>query len=60
MRQFYKFFYLTFMCRSACFGRLHANHQEFTTVLTASGCTLERGGSSVVGRCLAGYITVPR
>jgi len=35
-------------------GRLHAHHQEHTTALTASGFTLERGGSSVVGRGLAG------
>jgi hypothetical protein len=40
------------MCRSTCFGRLHAHHQELTTALTASGFTLERGGSSVVGRGL--------
>jgi len=38
---------------STCFGRLHAHHQELTTALTASGFTLERGGSSVVGRGLA-------
>ena len=38
------------MCRSTCFGRLHAHHQELITGLTASGFTLERGGSSVVGR----------
>jgi hypothetical protein len=25
------------MCRSTCFGRLHAHHQELTTALTASG-----------------------
>ena len=55
MQQFHKFFYLTFMCRSTCFGRLHAHHQEFTPSLAASGFTLERGGSSVVGRGLAGY-----
>jgi len=42
------------MCRSTCFGRLHTHHQEVTTALTASGFTLERGGSSVVGRGLAG------
>jgi len=35
------------------FGRLRAHHQELTTALTASGFTLERGGSSVVGRGLA-------
>jgi hypothetical protein len=56
MQQFHKFiYYLTFMCRSTCFGRLHAHHQEITTSLTASGFTLARGGSSVVGRGLAGY-----
>ena len=35
-----------------CFGRLHAHHQELTIALTTSGFTLERGGSSVVGRGL--------
>jgi hypothetical protein len=40
------------MFRSTCFGRLHAHHQELTAALTASGFTLERGGSSVVGRGL--------
>jgi len=25
------------MCRSTCFERLHAHHQELTTALTASG-----------------------
>jgi hypothetical protein len=25
------------MCRSTCFGRLHAHHQEFTTAFTAYG-----------------------
>jgi hypothetical protein len=44
------------MCRSTCFGRLHAHHQELTTALTTSGFTLECGGSSVVGRGLAGQI----
>jgi len=43
------------MCRSTCFGRLHAHHQELTTALTASGFTLVRGGSSVVGDGLAVY-----
>jgi len=42
------------MCRSTCFGLLHAHHQELTTTLTSSGFTLERGGSYVVGRGLAG------
>jgi hypothetical protein len=49
-------YYLTFMCRSTCFGHLHAHHQELKTALTASGFTLERGGSSVVGRRLAGQV----
>jgi hypothetical protein len=43
-------YYLTFLRGSTCFGRLHAHHQELTTALTASGFTLELGGSSVVGR----------
>jgi hypothetical protein len=45
------------MCRSTCFGRLHLHHQELTTTLTASGFTLERGGSSVVSRGPAGSST---
>jgi len=45
--------YLTFMCGSTSFGSLHDHHQELTTALTASGFTLERGGSRVVGRGLA-------
>jgi len=45
------------MCRSTCFGRLHAHHQELTTALTASGFTLERNGSSVVSRGLASQTT---
>ena len=28
MQQFLKFYYLTFMCNSTCFGRPHAHHQE--------------------------------
>jgi hypothetical protein len=56
MQQFHKFIYLTFMCHSTCFGRLHAHHQESTTALTASGFTLERGGSSIVGRGLADHL----
>jgi hypothetical protein len=47
-------YYVTFMCRSTRFGRLHAHRQELTAALTASGFTLERGGSSVVGCGLAG------
>jgi hypothetical protein len=46
-------YYLTFMCCSTCFGHLHAHQQELTTALTASGFTLECGGSSVVGCGLA-------
>jgi len=42
------------MCRSTRFWRLYAHHQELTTALTASGFTLERGGSRVVGHGLAG------
>jgi len=30
---------LDVLCRSTCFGRLHAYHQELTTALTASGFT---------------------
>ena len=46
------------MCRSTCFGRLHAHHQELTTTLTASGFTFELYGSSVVGRGLPGHSSV--
>jgi hypothetical protein len=42
------------MCGSPCFGRLSAHHQESTTALGASGFTFKRGGSSVLGRGLAG------
>jgi len=31
--------YLTFMCGSTSFGRLHAHHQELTTASAASGFT---------------------
>jgi len=41
------------LCRSTCFGCLHAHHQELATALTDSGFTLERGGSSVVSHGLA-------
>jgi hypothetical protein len=44
-----------FMCRSTCFRRLLAHHQELTTALTDSGFTLEHDGSSIVGRGLTGY-----
>jgi hypothetical protein len=29
-----------FICRSTCFGRLHAHHQELTNALIASGFTV--------------------
>jgi len=45
------------MFRSTWLGCPHAHHQELTTALTASGFTLEHGGSSVVGCGLASYIT---
>jgi hypothetical protein len=48
------------MCSSTCFGRHHDHHKELTAALTASGFTLGHGGSSVVGRGLAGYATRPR
>jgi len=57
MQQFSQVYFLTFMFRSTRFGRLHAHHQRLTTALTASGLTLERGSSSVVGRGLAGQTT---
>jgi len=41
------------MCRSTCFGRLHAHHQELTTALTASGFTV---GALVVA-ALSGQTT---
>jgi hypothetical protein len=47
-------YYLTFMCRSTCFGCFQFHHQELTTTLTASDFTLKRSGSSVVGRGLVG------
>jgi hypothetical protein len=49
MQQFHKFYYLTFMCRSTCFGRLHAHHQELITALTACGFTV---GALVVAALL--------
>jgi len=33
-------YYLTFVRRSTCFGRLLAHHQELTSTLTASGFTV--------------------
>jgi hypothetical protein len=46
-----------FMCHPTCFRRLRAHHHELTTALTASCFTLERGGSSIVGRGLASQTT---
>jgi len=43
------------MCRSTCFGRPHAHHQELITALAASGFILERGASGVVGRGRANH-----
>jgi len=53
MQQFHKL-----ITGRLCFGCLHAHHQELTTALTASGFTLERGGSSVVGHGLRPRPTV--
>jgi hypothetical protein len=33
-------YYLTFKCRSTCFGRHHAHQQELTTALAASRFTV--------------------
>jgi hypothetical protein len=54
IQQFYNLLLDVLFC-STCFGRLHAHHQELTTSLTASGFTLERGGSSVVSIGLADH-----
>ena len=46
-----------FMYSSTCFGRSHAHYKEIrssTTAVAASGFTVERGGSSAVGRGRAG------
>jgi hypothetical protein len=42
MQQFLKFYYLTFVCGSTCFGRPPAHHQERITALGASGSTVGR------------------
>jgi hypothetical protein len=44
-------------CAAQYVPALHTHYQESTIALTASGFTLERGGSSVVGRGLAGQTT---
>jgi hypothetical protein len=49
MQLFHKFITLWFICRSICFGRLYAHHQELTTALTASGFTV---GALVVAALL--------
>jgi hypothetical protein len=54
MQQFYKFITWRFVSLNI-FRRIHAHHQELTTALAASGSAMERGGSSVVSRGLAGY-----
>jgi len=53
MQRFYKFVTWRLCVAQDVSGAAH--HQELTTALTASGFTLELGGSSVVGRGLAGY-----
>ena len=44
---------LDVLCRSTSFRCLHAHYQDLTTALTASGFTLERDDSRIVGRGLA-------
>jgi hypothetical protein len=48
---------LTFCVAQHVSGVLHAHHQELTTALTASGFTLEFGGSIVASRGLTGQTT---
>jgi hypothetical protein len=48
MQQFSQVYYLTFMCGSTGFGRLHAHHKEHTTELGASGFTV---GEKRLERC---------
>jgi hypothetical protein len=57
MQQFYKFITWRFVSLNM-FRAPHVHHQELTTALTASGFTLERGGSSVVSRGLASTATI--
>jgi len=46
---------LDVLCRSTCFGRLHAHHQEVTTALTASGFTYCHKSSFVTVGKTRGY-----
>jgi hypothetical protein len=55
MKHFHKFITWRLCVAQHVSGAPHAHHQELTTALATSGFTLERGGSSVVGRGLAGY-----
>jgi len=50
MQQFHKFITWRFCVAQHVSGAPISHHQELTTALTASGFTLERGGSSAVGR----------
>jgi len=43
------------LCRSTCFWRLHAQHQELTTALTASGFTV--GTWWQQQRCVAQHVS---
>jgi hypothetical protein len=54
MQQFCKFITWRFVSLNMFRAPPHAHHQELIIALTAFGFTLERGGSSVVGRGLAG------
>jgi hypothetical protein len=42
-------YYMTIMCHSTCFGRLHAHHQEFATTVAAYDFTI---GALVVAALL--------
>jgi hypothetical protein len=48
MQQFHEFITWRFMCRSVCFVRLYAHHQELTTPSATSGFTV--GALVVVAR----------
>ena len=55
MQQFHKFITWRLCVAQHVSERLRAHHQEHTTALTSSDFTFERGGSSAVGRGLAGH-----